>query len=150
MYNKSLNQGCLPQSQRHAIATPRLNKTNTYPSEINNYRPISNQTCMSKVVERLVCRQLVSYLEQHGLLSSLLSAYRKHHSTKTAVLKVVSDVLLAAHWEDVTLLVLLDLSAAFDTVDYEILINRLQTSFGIRRKVLSWILSLSFPNGLKL
>ena len=96
---------------------------------------------MSKVVERLVCRQLFAYLKQHGLLPSLQSAYSKHHSTDTAILKVVSDVLLAAHRRDVTLLGLLDLSAAFDTVDHEILINRLQTSFGTRGKVLAWILS---------
>ena len=96
---------------------------------------------MSKVVERLVCRQLVAYLEQHGLLPSLQSAYRKHHLTITAELKVVSDVLLEADLGDVTLLGLLDLSAAFDTADHEILINHLQTSFGIRGKVLSWILS---------
>ena len=96
---------------------------------------------MSKVVERLVCRQLVAYLEQHGLLPSLQSAYRKHHSKETAVLKVVSYVLLAADRGDVTLRGLFDLSAAFDTVDHDILINRVHTSFGISGKVLSWILS---------
>ena len=84
---------------------------------------------MSKIVERLVCRQLVAFLEQHGLLPSLQSAYRKHHLMETAVLKVISDVLLAADRGDVMLLGLLDLSASFDTVDHEILITRLQTSF---------------------
>ena len=86
-------------------------------------------------------KELVAYLEQHGLLPSLQSAYRKHHSTETAVLKVVSYVPLAADRGDVTLLSLPDLSEAFDTVDHKILINRLQTSFGVRGKVLSWILS---------
>ena len=79
MCNKSLSQGCLPQSQHHAIRTPRLKKTNADPSDTKTYRPISNLTFMSKVVERLVYRQLVAYLEQHGLLPSLQSAYRKHH-----------------------------------------------------------------------
>ena len=132
---------CLPQSQRHAIVTPRLKKANADPSDIKNYRPISNLTFMTKVVERLVCRQLVAYLDQRGLLLSLQSADRKHHSTETAVLKVILDILLAADRGDVTLLDLIDLLAAFDTVDHEILINHLQTSFGIRGKVLSWILS---------
>ena len=81
----------------------RLKKTNADPSDIANYRLISNLTFMSKVVERLVCRQLVAYLEQHSLLPSLQSAYRKQPSTETAVLKVVSDVLLAADRGDVTL-----------------------------------------------
>ena len=94
-------------------------------------------------MERLVCRQLVAYLEQHGLLPSLQSVYRKHHLTETAVMKMVSDVLLAAHRADVTHQGLLDILAAFDTVDPEILINRLQTSIGIREKVLSWILYFS-------
>ena len=67
------------------------------------------------------------------------TAYRKHHSTETTVLKIVSDALLAADRGEVTLLRLLDLSAAFDTVDHTILINRLRTAFGIRGSVLSWI-----------
>ena len=73
---------------------------------------------------------LVAYLEQHGLLPSLKSAYRIHLSTEMAVLRVISDVLLAADRKDVTLLGLLDLSAALDMIDDKILINRLQTSFG--------------------
>ena len=68
---------------------------------------------------------------------------------ETAVLEVVSDVLLAADWRDVTLLGLLDLSAAFDTVDHEILINHLQTSIGIRGKCYHEYYP-SFPNGFKL
>ena len=98
---------------------------------------------MSKVLERLVCRQLVAYFKQHGLLPSLQSPYRKHHSTEIAILKVVSDVLLAADRGDVALLGLLDLLAAFDTVDHENIINRLQMAFGIRGKELSWILSFT-------
>ena len=67
--------------------------------------------------------------------------YRKHHSTEIAVLKVISGALLATDRGKVTLLCLLDLSAAFDTVDHDILIDRLQTAFGIHDTVLSWISS---------
>ena len=63
MCNKSLSHGCLPESYRHAIVTPRLKKINADPSDVKNYSPISNLTVMSKVVERLVCRLLVAYLE---------------------------------------------------------------------------------------
>jgi exonuclease III len=137
--NASLLQGCLPTSQRHAIILPRLKKANADPTDTKNYRPISNLTFMSKVVERLVCHQLTAFLDRHSLLPSQQSAYRRHHSTETAVLKIVSDILLAADRGEVTLLGLLDMSAAFDTVDHEVLLGRLQTSFGVRGTVLTWI-----------
>jgi len=92
---------------------------------------------MSKIVERLVCRQLVDFLERTLLLPSLQSAYRKNHSTETAVLKVITDVFRAADRGEVTLLCLLDLSAAFDTVDHDILLARLQMSFGVHGTALS-------------
>ena len=141
MCNASLQEGTLPVSQRHALVTPGLKKANADPTDAKNYRPISNLTFISKVVERLVCRQLVSFLEKNGLIPSLQSAYRRGHSTETAVLKILSDILLAADRGEVTLLGLLDLSAAFDTVDHEILLDRLSTAFGIRSAALSWIKS---------
>ena len=100
----------------------------------------SPTTFISKVVERLVCHQLVAFLDANGLLPKLQSAYRKHHSTETSVMKVISDALLAANRGEMTLLFLLALSAAFDMVDHEILIDRLQTAFCILGTVLSWIL----------
>ena len=69
------------------------------------------------------------------------SAYRLHHSAETALLKVVNDILLNVDKQRVTLLLLLDLSAAFDTVDYGTLLQRLEDSFGIQGKVLSWFQS---------
>ena len=92
-------------------------------------------------VERLLCHQLVAFLDENYLLPKLQSAYRKHHSTKIAVLKAITDALLEVDRGEVTLLCLLDLSAAFDTVDHDILIDRLQTAFGIHDTVLSWISS---------
>jgi hypothetical protein len=139
--NASLEQGCLPLSERHAIVTPRIKKPGADPIDVQNYRPVSNLTFVSKVVERLVCRQLVAFLERLGLLPSLQSAYRKHHSTETAVLKVISDVLRAADRGDVSLLCMLDMSAAFDTVDHDILVDRLRKSFGVQGRALAWIKS---------
>ena len=66
------------------------------------------------------------------------SAYRKHHSTETALLKVMNDILLSMNRQHVSLLVLPDLSSAFDTVDHTILLNRLQSHFGICDSSLSW------------
>ena len=90
MCNASLQRGTLPTTQRSAIVAPSLKKTGSdpaVPADVRNYRPISNLTFMSKVVERLVCRQLVAYLEQNGLLSDVQSAYRRCRSTETGVLR---------------------------------------------------------------
>ena len=75
------------QSQRHATVIPRLKKVGADPTDFQNYRPISNLTFMSKVVEKLVCRQLTAYLEENGLFPRLQSAYRRFHSTETGILK---------------------------------------------------------------
>ena len=71
----------------------------------------------------------------------MLSGFRARHSTETALLKVLSDILLSADQQQVTLLVLLDMSAAFDTVDHAILLQRLESSFGVSGGVLSWLSS---------
>ena len=115
--NAPLLQGYLPLSQRHAIIRPRLKKAGSDPSDVQNYRPVSNLTFMSKIVERLVCHQLVAFLERLRLLPSLQSAYRSKHSMHgDRVLKTISDVLRAADRGEVSLLCMLNLSAAFDTI----------------------------------
>ena len=92
---------------------------------------------MSKIIEKLVCHQLVSYLELNGLTPGLQSAYSRRHSTKKPVLKSISDLLMDIDRGQVTILGLFDLSAAFDMVDHIILINCLRRSFGIQGIVLS-------------
>ena len=94
---------------------------------------------LSKLLERAAYEQIVGYLDRFQLLPELQSAYRKHRSTETATIKVMSDVYEAADAGSVTLLGLLDLSAAFDTVDHCILLDRLEHDYGIRRLVLQWI-----------
>jgi Reverse transcriptase (RNA-dependent DNA polymerase) len=93
---------------------------------------------MSNIIERMVYKQLTDYLEKHSLLPKHQSGFRAHHSMETALLKIMSDILSAADHGNVTLLGLLDMSAAFDTVDHSILLDRLGTSFGI--KGTSWFL----------
>ena len=131
MCNASLLEGSLPLSQRHAIVTPILKKSTLDSGLVNNYRPIPNLTFVSKIVERLVSEQLVEYLQDNNLMPNLQSAYRRHHSTETALLRILSDLLKAMDNQHVTVLGLLDLSAAFDTVDHSILLCWLQRQFGI-------------------
>jgi len=99
----------------------------------------SNLTLISKVVKRVVVDQVVRYLQAHDLLPRLQSAYGCHHSTEMALLRVLSCICAAFDRQEVTLLGLLDRSAAFDCVDHNILLHRLKQSFGIRGTVLTWI-----------
>ena len=137
--NISMQHGVLPESQKSAIVTPILKKYDLDHDDVRNYRPISNLTCLSKVIDRIVASQLTGYLQENKLFSNLQSAYRQGHSTETALLKIFSDILDAA--AQVTLLGLLDLTAAFDTVDRDILLTRLQVSYGVSGSALAGIAS---------
>ena len=106
-----------------------------------NYRPVSNLSFVGKLIERVVADQITSHITQHSLMEASQSAYRSHHSTETTLLKVKADILRAMDNQEVVCLVLLDLSAAFDTVNHEILIARLRDRFGIGGTALKWFRS---------
>ena len=92
-------------------------------------------------MERIVAKQLQDYLNLNQLHDPLQSAYRPHHSTETALLKVYNDIMLSIDQGENVILCLLDLSAAFDTIDHKILIHRLEKRFGLSEKALSWFIS---------
>ena len=132
--NATILEGGLPESQRTAIVVPRLKGTGLDPADVKSHRPISNLSFMSKVIERDIFRQLVVYLDSNNLVPKYQSGFRKHHSTESATLRVLSDIYSA-------LLALLDVSAAFDTVDHDILMHRLAESFGIVGQAHDWLSS---------
>ena len=111
------------------------------PADVKSYWPISNLSVLSKLLERLVVGQLLEHLNAARLLSDLQSAYRAYHSTETAVLKVLAYILRAFDTGDVAVLTLLDLSAAFDTVDHVTLLRRLEVSYGLHSHMLGWFQS---------
>jgi len=141
LFNQSLSVGSVPVIFKAAYISPRLKKSDLDTADVKSYRPISNLPVLSKVLERLVAKQLLSHLDEFKLLPDLQSAYRAHHSTETAVLKVLSDILTAVDNGDLAMLALLDLSAAFDSVDQRILLRRLQISYGLDGVVLQWFVS---------
>ena len=126
-------QFSLPTSQKTARVTPRLKKSGLDPAAIQNYRPISNLPFMSKVIEKLILALLFRYLAANNLFPDYQSGFRRHHSTETAIFRVLSDIYGAIDLDQVSLLALLDVSAAFDTVDHSILLERLSTSYGALR-----------------
>ena len=106
-----------------------------------NYRSVSNLGFVSKLIECIVANQLKSYMSEHCLDEELQSAYRAMHSTETALLKVVSDIRRSLDSNKGVVLLMLDLSAAFDTVDYDILLRRLTRRLGIKGTVHKWLKS---------
>jgi len=139
--NMSLQEGKFPSSYKRAQVLPLLKKSGLDKSTPANYRPISNLSTVSKVLERLVLARLRPHLLGSANFSEYQSAYRKGHCTETALLEILDGVYTAADGKQVTVLVGLDLSAAFDTVSHTILIERLHTEFGVTGKPLSWLKS---------
>ncbi|XP_062599561.1 uncharacterized protein LOC134261111 [Saccostrea cucullata] len=142
--NKSLTSGLFANEWKTAIVRPLLKKSGL-DVILKNYRPVSNLSYISKIVEKCALNQFMKYLESNRLLPSYQSAYRRGFSTQTALLKLSSDILWKMEKQEVTALVALDLSAAFDTVDHAILSNVLETTFGVSEVALHWFQSyLSF------
>ncbi|XP_072037296.1 uncharacterized protein [Amphiura filiformis] len=139
--NESLSTGVVPSSFKHACIHPLLKKPGLDRDVYANYRPISNLPYLGKVIERVAVLQLQSYLTDNHLHFRIQSAYRRHHSTETALLRVQNDILSALDQRQEAFLVLLDFSAAFDTIDHGLLFRRLATRYGIQDTALSWIQS---------
>ena len=109
--------------------------------DFQEIQPVSNLSFMSKILEKVVACQLLSHQNRYNLFSGFQSAYCPGHSTETALFKVVKDPVSALDLGKFLVLVLLDLSAAFDTVDHDILLHCLHHVFGIQDKALSWFKS---------
>ena len=128
--NTSLKDGCFPESFKRALVRPLLKKPSLDLLE-TNYRPVSNLSYVSKLVECVVAVQLVNHIERHNLMEVYQSAYRAYHSTETALLKVKTDIIRALENQEVACLILLDLFAAFDTIDHNTVLRRLETRFAV-------------------
>ena len=139
--NQSLASGDFPTLFKTAVVRPLLKKSNLDRNNLKNYRPVSNLSFLSKILEKIVLAQIFEHINSNSLLPHNQSAYRPHHSTESALLKVCNDILLALDKGKVTTLALLDLSAAFDTVDHDILFQTLYIHFGISGSALSWFKS---------
>jgi hypothetical protein len=135
--NLSLQSGCFLLSWKEALVHPLLKKI-SLEAMFMNFRPVSNLPFISKLAERAVLQQRHLHMVDNDLYPSVQSSYRRNHSTETALLKVKNDLLMNMNEQHVSLLVLLDMSAAFDTVDHRILLERLSSKFGFTGGASSW------------
>ena len=119
--NASFSCGVFPSALKHGHVTLILKKNGLDPEVFKNYRPITNLPFLSKVLEKCTLSQMYSYLLQNDLFPASQSAYRKDNSTETALLRITNDILQATDKLEDTILVLLDLSAAFDTIDHGVI-----------------------------
>ena len=136
--NFSVNSSSVPDKLKLAYVTPVPKKVCVSPTDFKSFRPISNLPFLSKVLERAILSRLNIYLHENNLMDENQSAYRTGYSVETALCRVQNDILCALDKNRIVLLVLLDLSAAFDTVNHHILCRILHDEFGIHGSALKW------------
>ena len=135
----SFSEGRFPTMFKRAQITPLLKKPGADPTEPSNYRPISNLNTISKILEKLFMSRILPALNDSVNFCKLQSAYRRRHSTETALLKIFNDCFGVMDRQQGTVLITLDISAAFDTISHTILLDRLETCFGVTGSVLKWV-----------
>ena len=140
MINLSFESGEFASDWKEALLKPLLKKCGL-DIAFHNFCPVSNLPYVSKLSEKAAANQLIDHMTTNDLHMPLQSAYKQNESTESALLKVKNDILLNMEARKVTLLVLLDLSAAFDTVRHDTLLNRLKSRFGVDGKALEWFAS---------
>ena len=138
--NASLSSGSI-DGAKLAHITPLIKGHGLDSSNLKNYRPISNLSFVGKLIERVVLRRLNEHLENNNLNIPHQSGYKKMYSTETLLVRVVNDLLIASSESKATVVLLLDLSAAFDTVDHYKLLHILKHELGITGKAWDWFKS---------
>ena len=148
LVNASIAQGTFPQQWKIATIQPLLKKLGL-DTILSNYRPISNLPYTSKLTESAVLYLLGEHLKQHQLLPDYQNAYREHYSCETALLNIHNDILWAMERQECLALCAIDLSAAFDTVDHQVLLLVLEKLFGVSPPSLQWFDTYLRPRGFK-
>ena len=135
LFNKSITTKVFPTNWKDSFILP-INKVKN-PSEPSDYRPISLLSILSKVFEKIVSWQIISYLTANNLFDPFQSGFLPHHSTETTLTKLTDDIRSGINDELITLLVLFDFSKAFDRVSHKLLLNKMH-SFGFSLATIEW------------
>ena len=116
--NLCITTNVFPLPCKSSIVTPLIKKPGLDAEILKNYRPVSNLSFLSKVIEKVIASRIISHIENNAIIDKFQSAYKCGHSTETALLRVYSDIVTTIGKGSGSFLVLLDLSAAFDTTDH--------------------------------
>ena len=136
--NASFKYKKFPERYKYAIVKPIAKVSN--PLSASDFRPISLLPAFSKIIEKVAARQMIDYLRDSGFLDNLQSAYKQAHSTTTALLNVTDDIYEALENSELTFLVLLDYSKAFDCANHRLIIAKLKAA-GLCDDALTWVSS---------
>ena len=139
--NSSMTLGIFPDDMKKAVVKPTIKKKTADPDILKNYRPVSNLSVISKLTEKIVLEQLNDHLQANSLHCPVQSGYRPNHSCETLMIRMTDDVLKEMQNDNIVILVLLDLSAAFDTIDHSILLGKLSDEFGVTNMAHAWFRS---------
>ena len=136
-----MTTGVFPASLKTADATPLIKKTTLDQDVLKNYRAVSNLAYTGKLIEKVVLGRLNKHMSDHNLGEPFQSAYRPNHSTETALMRVQHDITRELDQDRSVALVLLDLSAAFDTINTRGVIDTLHQQIGVTGVPLTWFKS---------
>ena len=117
--NLCFSSGDFPASCKSAIISPLIKKPGLDSEILKNYRPVANLSFISKIIEKAIATQIHSHLINNDIVDNFQSAYKTGHSCETALLRVYNDIVTTIGRGNGAMLVLLDLSAAFDTIDHD-------------------------------
>ena len=123
---------------KQAVVIPLPKEGDTL--NVGNYRPISLLPLPGKILEKIVHDRLMSYLEANNILDKNQGGFRKKHSTTDTIVKFTQEIFSAMNNKETSLVTFIDLKKAFDTVDHQMLIRKLEL-LGIRNKSLTWFSS---------
>ena len=127
------------KSLKTAVVSPRLKKLDADHNQFSNFRPLSNLSLICQIIEKVVAVQLTNYIVHYRMDEVFQSAYKVVHSTGIALVKVQNGILRAVDNDDSIVLLLLDLSAVFDTVNHFILLSTLALRFGVKDQVIAFM-----------